>query len=155
MLTTLCIDYCFQDCTETQKRLFFSYSAIGKLWIGLTGVDAVFGSCHMFFWLVWDCVEQTWCICSSFPYIHEESDQSSATYSAVDSPSIWHSLNCLWPSGYELLQLSLDYEQLMATHLMYHLGGPSHPFLILLNYSGTCEVEHHFHQKFYAFCVCP
>ena len=49
MFTTLCIDCCFQDCTETQKRLFFSYSAIGKLWIGLTGVDAVFGSCCMLF----------------------------------------------------------------------------------------------------------
>ena len=138
LFTTPCIDHSFQDCTETQKWLFFSSSAIGKLWFGLTGLDAVFGSCCMLFWLVWDCVEQTCCVvCSSFPNIQRESDQSSPTYCAVFSPSILHSLNCLWPSIYELLRLWLDFEQLMATHLVYHLGGPSHSFFSLLNYSGT------------------
>jgi hypothetical protein len=137
LFTTPCIDHFFQDYTETQK-LLFSNSAIGKLWIVLTGLDAVFGSCRVLFWLVWKCVEQTWCVlCSSFPNIQRESDQSSPTYSAVFSPSILHSLNCLWPSIYELLQLRLDFKQLMATHLVYLLGGPSHSFLNLVNYSGT------------------
>jgi hypothetical protein len=52
LFTAPCIAHFFQDCSETQKWLFFSNSAIGKLWIGLTGVDAGFGSCHMLFWLV-------------------------------------------------------------------------------------------------------
>jgi hypothetical protein len=121
LFSTPCIDHLFQDCTETEKGLFSGNSEIGKLWNGLTGLDEVFRSClHTPVACVRPC-ETDLVHIFLFPSLHEESDQSSPTYCAIDTPQILHSLIYVWLPVYGLLQLFLDFEQLVATHSLDHL----------------------------------
>jgi hypothetical protein len=85
---------------------------------------------------IYNTVEQTLNISSSFPCLHEESDRSLPINVHFICPSTWGSFNDLWPPLHELLQLLPDFKQLMAAYSFNYLQS-SYPFLNFLNHLKT------------------